>query len=223
MRQANRWDAVLFDLDGTLADSIELILHCYRYTMRAHFGREFEDRLWIEGLGTPLEQQLAAFARSAEELIAMKETYTTFQRSVHDDFVRPYPRVPELLETLARAGIILGVVTSKSREMTTRTMRVCRIESRFHVVITPDDVRNNKPHPEPVLSALSRLPAARPERVLFVGDAPVDMLAGRAAGVRTGAALWGPFPREALAATRPDYLMETIDALSAIVNGEDKG
>jgi pyrophosphatase PpaX len=204
------WDALLFDLDGTLADSVELILSCYRYTMRTHLQELPGDELWLAGMGTPLVTQLAGFARSAGELAAMQETYRTYQRTVHDDMVRPYPGVAEVLEELVAAGISLGVVTSKHREMTMRTLKVCQIAEHFDVIITPEDVSRGKPDPEPVTAALTRLTDARPANVLFVGDAPVDVQAGRAAGVRTAGALWGPFGYDKLSAAGPDFLLHEI-------------
>jgi len=214
------WDALLFDLDGTLADSVELILTCFRYTMQTHLQEVPGDELWLAGMGTPLVTQLAAFARSAGELAAMQDTYRTYQRTVHDDMVRPYPRVAEVLAQLTAAKVRLGVVTSKHREMTLRTLRVCRIVEHFEVIITPEDVSRGKPDPEPVTTALARMPDVRPDRVLFVGDAPVDVQAGRAAGVRTAGALWGPFGYDKLSAARPDFLLRDIaELLHVLPNG----
>lgn len=227
MKMSTSWDALLFDLDGTLADTIELILCCYRHTMRTHLEHEPADELWMKGIGTPLNVQLAAFARSPDELLAMQETYRSFQRTVHDGMVRPYPGVRETLEHLASAGMRLGVVTSKHREMTLRTLRVCGLEHHFEVIITPEDVRRGKPDPEPVLTALDRLGARDGERVLFVGDAPFDVEAGRAAGVRTAGALWGPFGYDVLRAAAPDYLLTAMPELLALrpngANGQVNG
>ena len=214
------WDAILFDLDGTLVVSIGLIMACYRHTMRVHFGRELGDERWLEGLGTPLDRQLAGFARNEAEALAMRETYLTYQRSVHDGIVRPYPGVADLLGDIARAGCPMGLVTSKRREMTDRTLRVCGMEQLFATIITPDSVSNGKPDPEPVLAAVRAVPDARPDRVLFIGDAPADLIAGRAAGVRTGAVLWGPFPRDHLMALRPDYAFDRPEDIRVLALGE---
>lgn len=203
------WAAVLFDLDGTLADTIGLILTCYRHTMTTHLGEAPPDEQWIQGMGTPLRTQLAVFARSPEELEEMVRTYVGLQRQIHDDMVRPFPGVPELLAALEAADVPTGLVTSRRREMTRRTLAHCGIGRHFDVVITPDEVTRAKPDPEPVRLALERLGSPPPERVLFVGDSPHDVQAGRAAGVRTVAALWGPFSREALEAEHPDYMLES--------------
>jgi pyrophosphatase PpaX len=204
---------VLFDLDGTLADSVPLILRCYRHTLAAHGGREPDEAGWLASLGRPLRVQFGALARSEAELDALVETYVQFQRRVHDEMVRPFPGVPDVLDALAEGGVRLGIVTSKRREMTGRTLRVCGIASRFQAIITPDDVDQPKPDAAPVLAAVRQLGDPAPGRVLMVGDAPVDILAGRAAGVRTAAALWGPIPRAALEEAGPDFFVEEPGAL----------
>ena len=204
------WAAVLFDLDGTLADTVQLILSSYRHTMKIHRGRELPDELWLATLGRPLEDSMAMFADGPDEAHAMAETYVAFQRTVHDDLVRPYPGARELTSALAAEGVAMGVVTSKRREMALRTLERCGLMLAADLLVTPEDVERGKPDPEPVRCALDRLSLLdRPSDVLFVGDSPFDLEAGRGAGVRTAAATWGPFAREQLEAERPDYLLET--------------
>ncbi len=203
-----RWAAVLFDLDGTLADTVGLILSCYRHTMRTHLGEAPPDEEWIRGMGTPLRVQLAAFARSPEEVEAMLETYVALQRRIHDELVHPYEGMPELLAALEALRVPMGLVTSRRLAMTRRTLAHCGFARHFEVIITPDEVTRPKPDPEPVLLALARLGSPPPERTLFLGDSPHDIESGRAAGVRTAAALWGPVPRDVVLAASPDYAIE---------------
>lgn len=210
------WSAVLFDLDGTLADSIELILRCYRHTIRTHLGGDPDDAAWLAGLGQPLHVQFADFARTPDEVQGMVDTYVGYQRTVHDRLVRPYPGVAAVLDRLTADGARIGVVTSKRREIALRTLGVCGLADRFDPIVTPEDVVRPKPDPEPIRFALRALGDPDPERVLMVGDAPVDILCGRAAGVRTAAALWGPFPRAALEDARPDALLDSIEDVLAL-------
>ncbi|HKP76765.1 MAG TPA: HAD-IA family hydrolase, partial [Longimicrobiaceae bacterium] len=189
--------AVLYDFDGTLADSTELIMRCYRHTMRTHLGEAPPDEEWLRGFGTPLETQIARFARSADEHQAMLASYRAYQDEHHDTLLQPFPGAAETVAELARRGLRLAIVTSKLRRGTLRGMDLCGITELFPVIVTPEDVRNPKPHPDPVRVALERLGVA-PREALFVGDSPHDLVAGREAGTRTAAALWGPFPREAL-------------------------
>jgi pyrophosphatase PpaX len=199
------WRAVLFDLDGTLADTVDLILRSFRHTMDAHLGEVPPDARWLETIGRPLRDSLRLFARSSKEASLMAETYVTFQRACHDDLVSHYREVPELLAGLAAADIPLAVVTSKRREMALRTLDRCGLGAYFEHVVCADEVERGKPDPEPVYLAVTRLGVPAGPDVLFVGDSVFDMRAGRAAGVSTGAALWGPIDREVLAVENPDH------------------
>ena len=110
----------------------------------------------------------------------------------------------------------MAVVTSKTREMALRTLAVCGFDEGFPVVVTADEVRRGKPHPEPVHVALRELGVRAGPAVLFVGDSPHDLEAGRAAGVRTAAVTWGAAGEEALSARAPDYLVRRVEDLLAL-------
>jgi pyrophosphatase PpaX len=98
-------------------------------------------------------------------------------------------------------------VTSKLRDGTRRGLALAELEGAFRVIVCADDVEHPKPHPEPVRKALELLDAPA-EGAVFIGDARPDLQCGRAAGVRTAAALWGPFHRAHLADLEPDYWLE---------------
>jgi pyrophosphatase PpaX len=214
---ADRWRAVLFDLDGTLVDTVELILRCYRHTMQVHLGAAPPDERWLAGMGTPLREQLKAFARDADEAAHMAETYSTYQKTIHDDFVAPFPGAVEVTRALKEAGAAVGIVTSRRSVMARRTLERCRLEEACDVPVTADDVVRAKPDPEPLLMALDRLGlAGQGGRTLFVGDSPFDIRAGRAAGTRTAAALWGPIAREVLEAEAPDWFVSQLDEVLAL-------
>lgn len=216
-RAPEGWSGVLFDLDGTLADTVELILRSYRHTMQTHLGAALPDERWLATMGTPLRAQLLDFARDEAEAAAMLETYTVFQRGVHDEMVRPFPGATSVLAQLRARGVRLGVVTSKRNEVARRTMEVCGIWDAFEVVVGADDVRVGKPDPEPVHRALDALGlAGRATEVVVVGDSPFDLRAGRAAGTRTAAVSWGAFARPLLEAEAPDYFLESLEELLAI-------
>ncbi len=211
------WAAVLFDLDGTLADTVPLILRSYRHTMQVHRGRELPDSEWLRTLGTPLREQLKDFARDDAEVDAMASTYGAFQHRHHDEMVAAFPGALEALVRLRAERTAVGVVTSKRSTMTARTLNHCGLAEHLDVVVTADDVQAAKPDPEPVLNALRRLGMERRvTEVLFVGDSPFDILAGRGAGVRTVAALWGPFERHVLERAGPDHYLRRLTDLPSI-------
>lgn len=211
------WAAVLFDLDGTLADTVELILHCFRHTFQVHRGQIPPDADLLVGIGKPLRDQLRDFGLGSEEVERMAETYATLQRRIHDDMVAPYPGAVDLVRALRADGVGVAVVTSKRRGMAERTLERCGFAGLVDVLVGADDVTRGKPDPEPVRLALDQLGlAGEAGRTLFLGDSPWDMQAGRAGGTRTAGAVWGPFGREVLVAESPDWLVEEPGAVLAL-------
>ena len=204
--------AYLFDLDGTLINSIELIMSSFRHTMLVHLGEVPADHEWRSGFGTPLRTQLAKFACNAEQADAMRATYVKYSDRHHDRMVEAYPGVRDALENLrARAAVRLAIVTSKNRRGMHRGLQLCDLEKYFDVFVTADDVDKYKPDPAPVIAALDQLAVDASEAV-FLGDSPHDVASGRSAGVQTAAVLWGPFTRQALAHQPPDHwLMSPAD------------
>ena len=211
-----RFTAVLFELDGTLIDSTRLIIESYHHTMRVHRGRTLPDAEWIAGLGTPLRVQFRKFTDDPAEVQQMIDTYREWNLSHHDAMVRAFPGAVDTVTSLKIRGARLGIVTSKNRHGVERGLNLCGFDGLFDEIITSDDLEASKPDPAPVLAALSRLDAPALS-TLFVGDSPHDIAAGRDAGTRTAACLWGPFTRETLAAERPDYWLNSFPELGAIV------
>ena len=204
MSHRRSFSTYLFDLDGTLIDSIDLIMESFRHTMRKHLGTVPNEREWRAGFGTPLRTQLAIFARDASEADAMTSTYREYNHEHHDRLVRPYPGIREALEALRERDLTLAVVTSKTRRLAWRGLRWCALDEYFEVLVGVEDVTEFKPHPAPVLTALERVGADAAETV-FIGDSPHDVESGRAAGVRTAAVQWGPFESESFGPNGPHY------------------
>jgi pyrophosphatase PpaX len=209
------YSAFLFDLDGTLIDSIDLIIESFHYTRRVHFGDRLPDDHYRAAIGTPLRAVFGAMARSDAEAEAMVQSYVDYNMKIHDDRVRAYPGVVDAIRTLAVRGTRLAVVTSKLRSNAERGLVVCDFNDSFEVVIGADDVERGKPDPQPVFAALDRLGVAA-ERALFIGDSPHDIEAGRRAGVATAAVTWGPFARNVLEASVPTYLLHDPAELVAL-------
>jgi pyrophosphatase PpaX len=193
----------LFDFDGTLADSVDLIMASFRHATAQVLGHVPDEAQLRAGIGLPLIEQMRTLdAERAQELY---ETYVEHNLAVHDELLRPYPGVERLLAQLRREGRRLGVVTSKRRETALLGLDVLGL-GEFDVLVGWEDTERHKPGPEPVLRALEVL-GSSPDEAVYVGDTPWDMQAGRAAGVATVAVLWGVAGRAELEAEGPDLVV----------------
>jgi pyrophosphatase PpaX len=145
----------------------------------------------------------------------MVARYRVYQDQHLERLTAVFPGVPEVLAWARAEGYPTAIVTSKGRGMTDRSLRHVGLAGAFDSIVTYEETTRHKPLPDPVWLACERLGVA-PNRALFVGDSPHDMHAGRAAGSRTGAALWGPFSRDELAPAQPDFWMGSLTDLPAI-------
>ena len=209
--------AVLFDLDGTLIDSIDLIVNSARHAFEK-CGHPMPTREeWIADLGMPLRAMFGRFIADESTMEQLVAGYREYQLANHDRLVRPYEEVTSTLQALHGRGYELAVVTSKSEPLAKRGLAHVGLEGFFDVIVGLESCTRHKPDPEPVRTALDRL-GIDAEAAAFVGDSPHDMVAGRAAGVTTVAALWGPFSRAQLAGSEPDYYIGRVSELLGILD-----
>lgn len=216
--------AVLFDLDGTLIDSTDLIVDSYAHTYRAH-GRVMSTEQILADLGIPLHDTLARYFHG-DELKTATATYLEYNLARHDDGVRHMAGVVDLVRRLRAGGLRLAVVTSKLRETARRGLALCRLDGMFEHVVAKEDTRRHKPDCEPLLYALALLQSEASETA-YVGDSPNDVEAADGAGVRAIAALWRPTSEEAFGGREPDAFAQTpgeaADILEAWRDGLEWG
>jgi pyrophosphatase PpaX len=207
--------AVLFDLDGTLVDSIGLLVSSMEFAFAERSRRPPVDE-WVAMIGTPLEAMLANWADGPEDVQALRARYREFQFANHDAMTSAYPGAVDAVRALHAAGHPLAIVTSKLEVGARRSLKYVGIEECFTAVVGIDHTERHKPDPQPVLHALSLL-GAPTSRALFIGDSTHDMHAGRSAGVTTAAALWGPYNRAQLETTAPDHWLSSMSEVVPLV------
>ncbi len=216
------YKTVLFDLDGTLLDTIGMIVESLAHALHVHVGRAPAEAVLRRSVGSPLDEMMheqleaAGHASSAALIEAMSASYREHNLAIHDQRVRAFEGADRLLSGLHASGRQIAIVTSKPNGTARRGLKVTGLAHHFDVVVGCDDVGNTKPHPEPVLTALEAL-GARPEGALFVGDSPHDMGAGRAAGVHTAAAGWGPFDAASLRPYTPTLRPGSLSHLGELL------
>jgi len=203
---------VLFDLDGTLIDSIDLIVDSYLHVFRTHRLPALSREELVEGIGTPLWSVFGGFTEDRALIDRWIVTYREYNLAHHDQRVVAFPGVIEMLRTIHDAGRPLGLVTSKNHAGAERGLRLIGARDLFTVIVGADDVTNPKPDPEPVRNALSQLDAEA-TTAWYIGDSHHDIICGNEAGTRTIGVTWGPVSRARLTASGPTHLVDTPDQL----------
>ncbi|MGN6362214.1 MAG: HAD family hydrolase [Thermomicrobiales bacterium] len=199
--------AVLFDLDGTLLDSVELIVQSYTHAVTTHLGGPVDRDGVLATIGLPLGPILEALAPGQGALLL--ETYRAYMSEHHDRMARLFPGAGETLRALRARGYQLGIVTSKSRASARLAFDLFALETLVDVTVCFDEVSRPKPAPDPLLAAAARLGVA-PAACLYVGDTPHDMQAAQAAGMCAVAAPWGAGTHTALLAAAPGLWLATL-------------
>ena len=212
--------AVLFDFDGTLVDTTEMIHQSMRHATSSVLGREDIPReTLLANVGQPLPRQMELIdTENAESLL---EAYRSHHERHHDALIREFPGVEESLSRLRSAGTKVAVVTSKRRVSVEMALEIFpglrNVVDRF---VTMEDTTHHKPHPEPLLRALKLLGSIPKERAAYVGDSPFDVEAAKAAELTSVAVSWGAFSEDALRASGPDHLgpdiQSAVDVLSTL-------
>ncbi len=204
---------VLFDLDGTLINSIDHIVDCWQHTVRTGLGREISREEVLPTIGRSLQGCFEEIAPGRSgELYAI---YTSYERDRHDANVQLIMGTREVLDTLDEQGYKLGVVTSKVLHVAMSGLQLFQLESYFDVFITQADTERHKPYPDPLLVACERL-GVSPAEAVYVGDAHTDIEAGKAAGMLTVGVTWGA-GGEAIREAKPDYILASMSELPGLL------
>lgn len=179
---------ILFDFDGTLVNTNDVILASWQHTYRHYLGHEMPVDHITSCFGEPL---LLTMEREFPGVDPQEsaDVYRQFQLENADKLVTIFPGIKELLADLKAAGYVLGIVTSRTRESALRYMDMFAITSYFSNLVTCDDTTVHKPNPEPILLAMSKLGASAEESIM-IGDSPFDIKCANNAGVDSVMVNW---------------------------------
>ena len=205
-------ECVLFDLDGTLLNTNDLVLESLKYTIKAHLREDKEDSELYKYFGQPLVNIMADLdSAKADEMVL---TYREYSARKHDTLTKVFPEVPETLRVLKQQGIPTAVVTSKLKSLALRGLKLFDLQTLFNTCVAFEDTDSHKPEPDPILKALEvlDLKAAR-KNILMVGDSPYDILCAGNAGVASAAVMWSLHPTEVLTACHPDIWLKEFSGL----------
>jgi phosphoglycolate phosphatase-like HAD superfamily hydrolase len=222
--EGRSFDAVVFDLDGTLVDTTALHIAASHYAARAALRRDVSAQVVNESLGWPLPESMAVIARgaglssrpaAARATPRLIEAFLDYYAGHQDELARAFPGVPHMLATLRRCGYPLGLLSNKLRDWGRAELAALELAPYFAVTVFAEDMPAPKPAGsafDPILAVLGQAP----ERILLVGDGVADVGCARAAGAKVAAALWGVADPAPLLALAPDYALRSLDTLLAL-------
>jgi pyrophosphatase PpaX len=206
---------VLFDLDGTLIDTIDVILAAYAQAGLAVLGvapDPAEARRWIGcGLADTYQSRYPP-----EQATALMAAYRAFYADHFESLARRCPGVLELVQRLVQAGMTCAVATSRGGASAEASLAFVGLTGLVEVVASAETTERHKPDPAPLLAAAARL-SADPGRMVYVGDALVDLQAARAAGMACLLVTWGAGTVEELTAAGPDGLARDSAELARLL------
>jgi pyrophosphatase PpaX len=204
--------AALFDFDGTLVDTTEMIFQSMRHATSSVLGRDDLSREeLLANVGQPLPRQMEILDAEKAELLL--EAYRAHHEEHHDALIGEFPGVDEALYRLRTAGVRIVVVTSKRRRSVEMALeKFPGLDLVVDLFVTMEDTTEHKPHPEPLLKGLELAGDVPKDKAVYVGDSPFDVKAAKAAGLRSVAVSWGAFSEDTLREAEPDHLVPDIDA-----------
>lgn len=200
---SHRYDLILYDLDGTVWDSIPLIVRCFRHAYVEVFGRcDRTDEDFKKYIGRPLPETFEMHDEATAK--ALLDSYLKFNRKVlENDDIPLFDNVMEEMEKIRNLGIAQGYVTSKRFESAIVTLRHKKLDDFFDICICKEDTDKHKPLPEPLILAAKKLGITDMSRVIYIGDAVVDAQCAKNAGADFALVKWSKMDKDAVLSAAP--------------------
>jgi pyrophosphatase PpaX len=213
MSKPTRLSCMIFDVDGTLAQTNQLIFATFNHVAELHLGRSFTSKEIISLFGPP-EEGAVEKVFGAARVPAIMEEMCAFYRANHAEMAGAHGGIISVLDLLKRGGVRLAVFTGKGRRTARITLEELGMSSYFEHIVTGNDVTQFKPHPEGILQVLSTFDVPACETVM-VGDSMSDLTAARRAGVMFAAVLWDAYDSERVLRENPDFSFFTTGEFDA--------
>lgn len=213
-----KYDTILFDLDGTLVDTNELILTSFLHVLGQHFPGRYRREDIIPHMGGTLFEQMERFG-GMEMRDVLVQAYREHNERIHDDYIKPFHHVNETLEELKKLGVKMAIVTTKQRKTAEMGAKLFEIDQYMSAFIAYESTDKHKPSPDPLLKAME-LVKADPSKTLMVGDSHFDIQAAHNAGIDSAGVAWSLKGSEFLKQYHPTYIVDDMKDLIPIAKGE---
>ncbi|HLF20783.1 MAG TPA: HAD-IA family hydrolase [Bacteroidota bacterium] len=209
----NDLKCVIFDMDGTLTQTYQLIFDSFNHIAKKYLGKTFSHPEITAMFGPPEEGALLNVV-SRDQLDEAMVEYLRFYKDHHSQLAKLYPGIKEVLGFLKQQGRTVALFTGKGVHTTSITLDEFGIRPYFDYVVTGNDVRKHKPSAEGIQKIISHF-QLKPKEVLMVGDAVSDVKAAHASGVKIAAVVWDSYSRESVLQMLPDYVFHDVGEFQA--------
>lgn len=213
----------LFDADGTLIDTAELIYRCFEHSLGKFAKRKVGRDEIQSNIGLPLRKAMEQYLGPLddERFAQVRDVHMRYQLAIYPRYLKPFAGVQEGIGHLKEMGKQVGVVSSRLRDTLTLYLQVAGLLDCMDIIVTPEDTARHKPEPEPLLEALKRCRVRR-EHAVYIGDASFDIECGAAAGVDTVFVGWSRNDPAGFS-VKPTHTIATMDELTGHAHrGEDE-
>lgn len=221
MMQKKKIDLILYDLDGTIQDSVPLIVESFRKAYEIVLGECTRSEADLKSyIGRPLRDSFERHDKeTADKLTGAYLSYN--EKRMREGAISLFPGIEEGLAKIKAMGLRQGIVTAKRHDSAMVTIGMLDIAKYFDVMIFSDDTKRSKPHGDPLIEAAKRLGTDDMSRVLYVGDAASDLLCARDCGASFALVGWTMMPMDELMSLEPDHVISSLDEIPCIIKGSE--
>ena len=205
----SRFKGIIFDVDGTLTFTNQLIFDSFNHITKKYLGRSYSDDEIIALFGPTEDVILKEMCK--EEYESARKDYYAYYKNNHD-IARLYDGIKELIIDINNSGILLSIFTGKGRTSALITLDELGLTNYFDMIVSGDDVENHKPSPEGIIMFLSKH-NFDPKEVLMIGDAPSDIIAANECGVEIASVVWDSYAEDEVRKLNSKNLFHSVDEL----------
>jgi HAD superfamily hydrolase (TIGR01549 family) len=208
------FDGIIFDVDGTLASTNDLIFKSFRYLSNKYLNKSFTNEEIMELFGPPENVIIKEWTGDNYDA-ARKDYYDYYTRNHH--LANLFPGIKEILTYIKSKNILLAIFTGKGKEAATITLQKLEVYDYFDMIITGDDVKEHKPSAEGINNFIKKFNLDK-ARVLMIGDASPDFKAARSAGVKIASVLWDHYVKKEVKSLNSDFLFNTVNEFKKFIS-----
>ena len=214
-------DIILYDLDGTIQDSVPLIVECFQKAYEIVLGECTRSEADLKSyIGRPLRDSFEMHDKETADKLT--EAYLEYNvKRMKEGAVPLFSGVREGLERIKELGFTQGIVTAKRKSSAMITIDLLDIAKYFDIMLFSEDTPRSKPHGDPLIEAAKRLGTDDMSRILYVGDAKSDLLCAKDCGASFALVDWTLMPKDEIGKLGPDYVISSLDDIPCIIGASE--